>query len=157
MRIKIIDGYKLSELILKNCPEIASKLINEEIDLSYYSSETLTNDILLKALGFDKKINLKSIYTDIDFSLGKHTTKLFFNTKFNGHSKEFSLNKSEWEIFKLNIQKLEKELYEKILNENVEEIETKYKYQQDGLKKWEELFNNAKITFDNVTVKKNKK
>lgn len=136
-RIKIIDGYRLSELILANCPEIASKLINEDIDLTYYSSENLTNDILLKALGFNRKLNLKSIYTDIDFSLGKHTTKLFFNLKFKGKNEKFSLNKIEWDNFQVDFRKLEKQEINIILNEKIEEIETAYQKEYLEFKKWE--------------------
>ncbi|WP_430413158.1 NACHT domain-containing protein [Kordia sp.] len=162
-RIKIIDGYKLSELILRNNPEIISELINEEIDLSYYSPHNLTNDILLKALGFHKKINLKSIYTDIDFSLGKHTTKLFFNLEFKGIIQGFKLEKVDWESFKDTIQKLDNHNINIILNENIPDIESHYKAQLKNFEKWsyiqisltDELKSNE-ITFKKY-VKENEK
>lgn len=144
-RIKIIDGYRLSELILKNCPEIASKLINEDIDLTYYSSENLTNDILLKALGFNKKLNLKSIYTDIDFSLGKHTTKLFFNLKFKGKIEKFDLDKKEWDNFQVDFGKLSRQEIDIILNEKIEDIKEAYEKQYMEFKKWEDASQKLKI------------
>jgi len=161
-RIKIIDGYLLAELILKNCPNIASKLINEDIDLSYYSSENLTNETLLKALGFNKKINLKSIYTDIDFSLGKQTTRLFFNTQFKGITKEFTLDKIEWNNFKIDLEKLDEKIINDILNQNIEKIELNFKLQFEEFKKWEDIDNLKKaelIERENIfkeVVNKNK-
>ncbi|WP_166387940.1 NACHT domain-containing protein [Polaribacter sp. 11A2H] len=144
-RIKIIDGYRLSELILKNCPEIASKLINEDIDLTYYSSENLTNDILLKALGFNKKLNLKSIYTDIDFSLGKHTTKLFFNLEFKGKIEKFNLDKKEWGNFQVDFGKLSRQEIDIILNENIEDVKAAYNEEYIQFKKWEDANQKLKI------------
>ena len=135
-QIRIIDGLELAELLLKHCPKIVSGLINEEIDFTYYSSESLDNRILLRALSFDQKKAIKNIYTDIDFSLGKASTKLFFNYKFEAYDRAFNLNRNDWENFKLEILKLDGKIIDWLLDQSIDEIEESFNKELEEHEIW---------------------
>lgn len=140
--IKIIDGNKLGELILKHTPEVIKKIIGNEFEISYKLKPQFNNDILLKALGRKSTKDIKKIYSDIDFSIGKITTSLFFNASFESREEDIELTVEENLFFKLlckdfsqplafinndfqsyneNISYLNKNVEEKI---NIEEEET---------------------------------
>src|SRR6185295_9279647 len=99
-KIKIIDGTKLSYLIISKRPDILKYLIGPEIDISLKTQPVLNNQILLTALGYGKKKEIKDIYTDIDLSLGKRITELFFKSSFNPTTLTLNLKKEAWEEFK---------------------------------------------------------
>jgi len=150
-QIKIVDGLRLSELILAKCPSIASKILDEEIDLSYFSQENLTNEILLKALGFDDKKKIKSIYTDIDFSLGKSSTKLFFNDHFSPKKTFQELTEQQWTNFSISFSLLKREEKDSILNFN--QILKRFEFELSELKKWNIEYKLAKIKGNNDEIK----
>ena len=90
-KIKIIDGLLLATLLLKHTPNIVKELIGVEIEISSVLKNTLNNEILLKSLGFQSKKDIKILYTDIDFSLGKITTQLFLNGIFQPFAHSISI------------------------------------------------------------------
>lgn len=135
-QIRIIDGLELAELLINKCPELVSGLLNEDIDFTFYSSETLDNRILLKALSFDQKKAIKNIYTDIDFSLGKTSTKLFFNYKFEAFNKAFILDRTDWENFKIEVLKLDSEIIEWLLDQSINEIEENFNKELNAYEAW---------------------
>lgn len=135
-KIRIIDGLELAELLLKNCPKLVSTLIDEEIDFTFYTSETLDNRILLKALSFDKKKAIKNIFTDIDFSLGKSSTKLFFNNEFEGYDRHYNLDSTDWENFKIQFLKLDNEIIKWLFEQSIDEIEELYTEELEEYEKW---------------------
>ncbi|MGH1386403.1 NACHT domain-containing protein [Kordia sp.] len=135
-KIRIIDGIKLAQLLIRHCPSIVNNLIDTEIDFSHYSTETLNNEILLKALGFDSKIPIKSIYTDIDFSLGKSSTKLFFNNSFSGEDRKFFLDQNDWEIFRKKTSMLPDELIDSFIDLSIKEIEFNFNKEIKEYDEW---------------------
>ena len=74
---RIIDGRKLVNLIEKHLPELAAQYLGVEHHAAEVTQSYLTNEVLLAALNQqDRARDIRHIYTDIDFSLGKHTTRL---------------------------------------------------------------------------------
>lgn len=140
-RIKIIDGLELASLIMSKTPALAKELLGIQKQLSSSLRDTF-NEVLMTALGSSDKKNLKHIYTDIDFSLGKTSTKLFFCARFNPRSTTIQKkNEADWQEFKALYAKCNTEFQIEFLNVSFEEVENGFKRQEDALDKWEQELN----------------
>lgn len=73
-----------------------------ELDIYSKLEPTLNNEILLKSLGYYEKKLIKHIYINIDFSLGKRTTQLFFNAVLKPKKKKLEIESNNWQYFKKN-------------------------------------------------------
>lgn len=135
-KIEIIDGNKLVRLLIEHKQEIVKKILGQEYDFTTFFETTLNNKSVLKALGFYEKISLKEIYSDIDFSLGKSTTKIFFNTKFIGKRNFCKLNKKNWSELKEVIVETKKQIGVNYLNLPIEKIEENYEKDFENYKLW---------------------
>jgi hypothetical protein len=104
-KITIIDGAELAQLIIDHWPEALTKILGIESNLKMATKDYLNNEILLSALGYHQKKDIKELYTDIDFSLGKPTTRLFFNSDFEPKKILLALDQVQWiELTKLYAQ-----------------------------------------------------
>ncbi len=121
--IKIIDGYKLSELLIKNCPVIIKTLLGVGFEIKSKIPIKFNNEILLEALKSPKKKDLKNIYSDIDFSIGKITTKLFFQSSFQPKKENLKLNRNEWLLLNQYCNKIEKVFPLNFLSKELKTIE----------------------------------
>ena len=151
-KIKIIDGQKLAQLLNKHCPDLTTKLLGIKTNISSFQKHYLNNQILLKALGFQKKIEIQKIYTDIDFSLGKRTTKLFFNAHFKPSVQELKLNKSEWENFKYLCKKIKPCFSLKYIDKSINKIEEETLKLNKHHIKWSQLLEKIIRDFENESI-----
>lgn len=113
-------------------------------------SKKLNNKVLLKALGHSEEVYLKNIYTDIDFSLGRDTTKVFFSENFKSDVVVLNIEEDEWiqikDIFKLHAIFLD----EPILNPSIIEIDEIFKDAKNNLLKHKKRTNTLKQKLDKV-------
>jgi hypothetical protein len=144
-KIKIIDGLKLATLILKHTPAIVKDLIGGEIEITTAFKDSLNNEILLKALGYTKKKDIKNIYTDIDFSLGKVTTQIFFNASFTPTTTSLAIEENDWIYFKSICDQAKKEFSLKFLNKEFTKVEEEYKQNLTKSGAWKIELNALKI------------
>lgn len=108
-KIKIIDGVKLASLVVKYLPDFVEDCLGLHYKISSKIKPKFNNDVLLKALGRRAIKDIKTIYSDIDFSLGKRTTNLFFNSSFSPNIDSIELTNDEWNTFKQLSIKLKNE------------------------------------------------
>ncbi|MBW0179310.1 hypothetical protein [Sediminibacterium sp.] len=134
-KVRIIDGNELVELFLKHYPEYAEKLLGVSIEIKDKLSDYLTNDILLKAIGFNKSKDLKVIYTDIDFSVGRQSTELFFDTEFKPIDINFTFDEPHFLLLLEDLAILSKEYKLDFIKVNLELLKREY----DELKEQNEL------------------
>ena len=125
-RITIIDGFKLAVLLKKHKPDLLKKIMGLNVDIYSSLEPTLNNEILLKSLGHFESKSIKHIYIDIDFSLGKRTTQLFFNSSFTPSQKSLRFEKKDWELFKANCLALKSEFDFTFLNNTFDKCEEIY-------------------------------
>ncbi len=125
-KIKIIDGTKLASLILTHSPNLVKKLIGFEIEISEALTDSINNDALLKAMGYTKKKNIKNIYTDTNFYLGKISTELFFSSTLKPIKKQQYLSAKEWEMFKSLCSTISNEFVINFIDDSFDEIDKRY-------------------------------
>ncbi|MBD1421217.1 NACHT domain-containing protein [Sphingobacterium chuzhouense] len=122
--IIIIDGYKLCSQIIKNRQDIVNDLLGIETNIPAKILATLNNKILLKALGYNNKISIKSIYTDINFNLGKRVPRILLVEKYDPISHKYDITLEKWLEFKRLCKSITKEYQVNFLNKPVSEIDS---------------------------------
>ncbi|OJZ08217.1 hypothetical protein [Sphingobacterium sp. 40-24] len=145
--IDIIDGNRLTKLLLKNCMDIVDNLLGIETNIPDKISPTLNNEILLKALGYNNKISIKAIYTDINFNLGKRTPRVLLNEKYDPIEHNYDLTLEQWREFRGICESLSAEYEVNFLNRSLEDINssadlTIYNKWQDSLHRKEKNHKN---------------
>lgn len=93
--IILIDGEKLVELFDKYYPDFLKNLSGPDYEFDTKINHNFSNELLLKAVNSKVKKDIKAIYSDIDFSLGKLTTSIFFNTSFTPKTSEIEISISD--------------------------------------------------------------
>ncbi|WP_288375594.1 hypothetical protein [Chryseobacterium culicis] len=158
--IKIIDGPRLVELIMDKTPELIKILLGIDFEIKTKLAPKFSNNILLKALGKDRTKDIKTIYTDVDFSIGKQTTELFFNYSFEPKTKTINLNFEEWNRFQnicidiksdFNLSFLEQDF--QVLKEKYQNKEQVYHENLDEINKIQEQINY--LTNENNSITEN--
>lgn len=122
-KIKIIDGHKLISLLKQHCPILISKILGIDVEINAILRDTLNNEVLLSALGYRNKKDIKHIYTDIDFSLGKRNTQLFFNTVYSPTKGEVNIELRDWLTFKDICEKTRNEFPLNYIDSDLAQIE----------------------------------
>lgn len=96
-QVKVIDGEKLARLVHSRIPDVARRLGAPHLDLSSATRQFLNNEPLMNALNARVQREITTFYTDIDFTVGKWTTRLFFSSELRPITKQFSLPQGEWD------------------------------------------------------------
>ena len=135
-QIIIIDGIKLSKLLIQHKPDLVKSLLGIRADINSKISPTLNNKVLLTAIGFHENKDLKSIYTDIDFSIGKLTTKLFFKSGYKPVKKKVKIVRKDVELFRELVDSIAKEYGADFLPKNLDYLESESKKVNAILIKW---------------------
>lgn len=125
-KIRIIDGAKLTDLIIEKTPHLIKDLLGIDFEIKAKLMPNFSNNILLKALGKDNSRDIKMIYTDVDFSIGKHTTELFFNHSFEPKTKTITLNFEEWNSFQKICNDIKGDFTLSFIEQNLMELKVKY-------------------------------
>lgn len=147
-KVTIIDGIKLASLLKKKKPELVNKIMGVEVGIYSSIELTLNNEILLKALGYFEKKAIKNIYTDIDFSLGKLTTQLFFNSDFKPKVNKITFESKDWNSFKINCAAIENEFELDFLNKTIQECEEKNSHLIEEHSNWKNILEKLNAELD---------
>jgi hypothetical protein len=157
-QIRIIDGTKLGELLIKHRPDSVKRLLGLDYEIKSKIQPSLNNKVLLAALGHREEKELKSIYTDIDFSLGKVSTNLFFHSHFQPSLRKLELNRSELALFKGMLNRIKDQYELSFLDKTFGELELHLRedVNQDEL---DQRIAEASIAYNNsgAKVEKSKK
>jgi flagellar biosynthesis GTPase FlhF len=151
--IEIIDGYLLANLLIENEQPIVKQILGNTVNFTKYFENSLNNQILLKALGFFENIALKNIYTDIDFSLGKNTTELFFKSKFSGQKTSVQIDSEEWQRLQTVINEGRQVFGDQYLSQTIEEVSNAFLLQKEKIINWENEKKEEKEFIESETVK----
>jgi hypothetical protein len=145
--IQIIDGVKLCELLRAKCPELVQNILGLDHNISTKIEPTLNNEILLKALGYNSRVSIKNIYTDINFNLGKHTPRILLKMDFNPQIYKDKITHEEWQDFKEMCKSLSSTYEINFINPPIDQVDksvdlsilNKWKKQIKDLEKEKEI------------------
>lgn len=143
-KITIIDGAELAQLIVDNWPEALTKILGIESNLKMATKDYLNNEILLSALGYHQKKDIKDLYTDIDFSLGKPTTRLFFNSGFDSRTETVKLDYTQWNEYTKLYEQIKEVFTTNFSDSTLKQVEEAYNRNLNKYNKWEKEVNALK-------------
>lgn len=81
-RIKIIDGSLIVRLLNDHLPDVVVSIVGDELAITKVMLENLTNVDLCSALNRAARVDLSSFYCDLEFSIGRTTSNIFFARKY---------------------------------------------------------------------------
>ena len=122
----IIDGHRLSRLIIKHTPENVKTVLGIQEDLNFKLETKFSNDILLKALGKKDVKDIKLIYTDVDFTMGKISTDIFFKAEYEPKKKKIRFNYQKLESLVQLCEDINDEYEINFLPYNLEKLKEKF-------------------------------
>lgn len=125
-RVKIIDGIFLVELLKKHVPHILKEYTESTFLNQEYFLNHLNNNDLLNALNTATKSDSSMVYCDLEFGVGKITSKAFFSLSFIPSQNDYKLTQEDWSNFKLRCSLAEKEFDISLVAPSYDEIEQTY-------------------------------
>lgn len=154
-KVLIIDGLRLSELLIKHKPEIVQSLIGIDHDIASKTTLGLNNRILLDALGHQEDLELQNIYTHIDFSLGKHSTRLFFSDGLTSINKVVKLGHEDWVRFKKYCELISSEYSINFMGSTIDSLDKKNKDSLFKHAKWKSTNEGLSHSFQEASSNSN--
>jgi len=152
-RVSIIDGQKLASLMLEYLPAEAARLLGPQFEIGSAMIPELSNRALLSALHYGQQKDLKQIYTDIDFFLGKISTRFFFGSDFRPKIVSELLEVDQWhELNRLSSISLS-EMNVNILTSSPEQIEQQYTRDRVNYERYRESLNAIELELSGAQAK----
>jgi len=140
---KVLDGERIVSTLERRLPKLAESLCGEEFIIQSTALLNLSNQDLLSALNYPLEKNIVDFYCDLDFSVGRVTSKLFFSLNFSPSQLDLKEPPLRWAAIKDAANKFSNMSGKSILHPEVKEIEKKYKLEY---KKWESEENKAIVS-----------
>ncbi|WP_288407884.1 NACHT domain-containing protein [uncultured Herbaspirillum sp.] len=94
--IRVLDGSIIYDELEKRLPILVEQLCGEEFSIKHNLLANASNADLLSALNYSKEKSISDFYCDLDFGVGKVTSKLFFDLSFSPSNKTIAVNSTQW-------------------------------------------------------------
>jgi ABC-type lipoprotein export system ATPase subunit len=140
--VRVFDGSRIVQLLMQYLPEIADKLAGSDFVIQKTLLSNISNEDLLSALNYSREKNISDFYCDLDFGVGKVTTKFFFSLIFSPQSFSHSIDPTIWPVYLPVIIRAKEILCDGFLSPNLETIQENY---LDAFKKWRSTKNQSNI------------
>ena len=121
--VKIIDGPKFIYLLKIKCPELYQELVGEKFVFENIIINQLVNLELSNALKLKNTFDINKIYTDLEFGIGKLSSKIFCSYEFNPICKHIILNYNDWNEIKCIDKYIFEILNIHIIKQSIESVE----------------------------------
>lgn len=125
--VKVIDGPKFINLLKSKCPDLYQELVGEKIVFENIIINQLVNLELSNALKLKNTFDINKIYSDLEFGIGKLSSKIFCSYEFNPISKHINLNYNDWNEAKSIDEYIFNTLGVHIIKSNIEDVEKSHK------------------------------
>jgi hypothetical protein len=95
--VRVLDGVAVYEQLVRTLPNLIEDVCGDEFSIKHgLLTKNVSNADLLSALNYSNEKNIEDFYCDLDFSVGRLTSKLFFSFDFNGKNEVHNLDAIEW-------------------------------------------------------------
>lgn len=126
-RIKVLDATDLAKLLEKHLPELVNEIVGQQNVCNSVILNTLTNIDLKNALNSSDLREISAIYCDLDFAVGKTTTRLFFSFEFMPQKKKVTVPVADWQRLAEISKSCELVFGAKLISEELGKVESKFK------------------------------
>jgi hypothetical protein len=95
--VKVLDGVAIYDELVRTLPDLIKNVCGDEFSIKNELLEkNISNADLLSALNYSNDKNIEDFYCDLDFSVGRLTSKLFFSIDFIGKNEVHQLDQIYW-------------------------------------------------------------
>ena len=150
--VKVIEGRKLVELVLKQLPQIAVQLLGPSHEIVRSVSPQLTNEILMNALGFPAKRHIRDFYTDIDIAVVHVYAKYYLCSTFSPQTKTVELTSHEWSDLKPILSRIKKVFGVDVVTQKADIIENLFAQREGEWSLWKEESRRLNGIIDGVAI-----
>lgn len=105
--VRILDGRAVVNELVRLLPELAEQLCGQSFAIETRLLANISNADLLSALNYANEKRISDFYCDLDFGVGRITTKNLFATEFYPHVLQYSIPQSRWVSFERIASELE--------------------------------------------------
>lgn len=126
-RIKVLDATELAKLLAKNLPELTNEIVGKQSVCNSATLNTLTNIDLKNALNSSNLREISDIYCDLDFAVGKTTSRLFFSFEFMPQKKLVTVTINDWQRFSDISKSCENVFGAKLISDELSKIEKRFR------------------------------
>jgi hypothetical protein len=105
-RIRVLDGVSIVEELLRLLPSLADDLCGEDFTIKHNLLSNVSNADLLSALNYRQDRDIHDFYCDLDFGVGRVTSKLFFSLDVNPTSRTYSVHPKRWTAIEDCVQRI---------------------------------------------------
>lgn len=112
--VKVLDGRIIANQLIDKLPDLADFFCGESFVLKEKLLSNISNSDLLSALNYSGEKNTSDFYCDLDFGVGRVTTKSFLSMEFCATNTKHSIHSAKWK----NLENLATEI-ERILGIDV--------------------------------------
>lgn len=140
--VRVLDGANVVDSLQKKLPKLADSLCGDDYMLQAGALLNLSNQDLLSALNFSVEKDIVDFYCDLDFSVGRVTSKLFFSLGFAPNVLSSGASPLRWTAIKSAANQFASTSGTEILLPKIEEIEASYEARRV---RWESEENKALI------------
>jgi hypothetical protein len=104
--VRVVTGSAVARSLIKHRRDIAEQILQSTLDTSQFLRDNPTNIPLLSALSSSELVDIESIFTDLDASIGATTVSQALHLR-STSTTEFEIELSDWESVKSAIRRLE--------------------------------------------------
>jgi hypothetical protein len=95
--VKVLDGVAVYEQLVRTLPNLIEDVCGDEFSIKHgLLAKNVSNADLLSALNYSNEKSIEDFYCDLDFSVGRLTSKLFFAFDFNGKNEVHNFDAIAW-------------------------------------------------------------
>jgi hypothetical protein len=98
-RVRVLDGVDIFNQLQKLLPDLVDEICGSDFSIKNNLLTNLSNADLLSALNYRKEKRIDEFYSDLDFGVGRVTSKLFFSLTFRPTLYQCFLTEGKWEAF----------------------------------------------------------
>lgn len=124
--VRILDGRSVVEQLIIHLPDLVEKICGEGFVFKQKLLSNISNADLLSALEYGGEKKITDFYCDLDFGVGKVTTKALFSMEFTPNTVSYLMPQSRWGNFKSYICEVEESLGTRVLEPAIVDIERNF-------------------------------
>lgn len=139
--VKVLDGVAVYDQLLRSLPQLIEDICGDEFAIKHgLLIKNVSNADLLSALNYSNEKNIEDFYCDLDFGVGRLTSKLFFSFDFNGQNEIHELDAIGWAKLQRITDKILSQVKIDIVQPSTTEVVQDYVHR---LSEWESPTNKA--------------
>jgi hypothetical protein len=140
--VRVLDGRAVADELIKCIPELVEQLCGHTFAIQNKLLSNISNVDLLSALNYSSEKRIADFYCDLDFGVGKITTKSLFLMDFSSTEASYAIPSNRWVGFEKLALKIERLSGVEFLKPSLLKVRLTY---AEEMERWQSPENQVKI------------